>query len=118
MIKNEDLISGKFYYSFEYAGTKDNNFIFKYENDIKECKYISDFMNKRNKRMNLKFGGNFYNKTTRLATDKEKHHLEVCIDADKYVEYEEAMKSYIKPIEPTIQDDPELSNILIKLLTQ
>lgn len=57
-------------------------------------------------------------KNIRLATLEEIHWLDVCIEANKYIEYEEAMKTYVKPIEPVIQDDPELSNILIKLLTQ
>lgn len=61
-------------------------------------------------------GGNFSN-AERLATDEERHWLNMCIEANKYIEYEEAILTF-NQIKPITKDDPELSNILIKLLTQ
>lgn len=53
----------------------------------------------------------------RLATAFEIHWLESCITNNKKISYNEAMLTFV---DPTInyQQDPELSNILIKLLTQ
>lgn len=53
----------------------------------------------------------------RLATKKEIYWLDECIKQDKFISFEEAMKSFEEPI--IIYDnkpDPELNEILIKLL--
>lgn len=57
-------------------------------------------------------------KNIRLATPEEKHWLDWCILANKYVEYEEAIKHYVGPTIVTKEPikDPELDKILIKLL--
>lgn len=56
-------------------------------------------------------------KNIRLATPEEKHWLDWCILANKYVEYEEAMKHYIPiVVNKEFIKDPELDKILIKLL--
>ena len=116
ILNNEDLIEGEFYYCTNYSGKKNNNFIFKC-NDIKEGVYISDIVNNVYKKA-FEFEGTFNGEDIRSATDEEIHWLNQCILADRYIEKNIAMKSYIEPIKPAIQDDPELSNILIKLLTQ
>jgi len=115
MIDNKDLIEDEFYYSFEYGGHKDNNYILKWNNSG-ECFSCSCHTNI--KHQNVFYPqGDFTSKVTRLATSEEKHHLKICIESKKYIKYNEAMKYYIKPIEPTIQDDPNLGEILIKLLS-
>lgn len=102
----------------------------------KEVYYCEVFGNpylfeyQKNKRNNIKHlqinktyysacGWDFYIDKTltliRLATDEEKYWLKECISQDKHVTYDEAMESYSSLI---TKDDPELSNILIKLLTQ
>ena len=64
-------------------------------------------------------GWNFYTDKTltfiRLATSEEKHWLKECIKQERHITYDEAMESYSSLI---TKDDPELSTILIKLLTQ
>lgn len=59
-------------------------------------------------------GGGVFSDAERLATDEERHWLDTCIKANKFIPYNEAILSYIT----NTKDDPELSNILIKLLTQ
>lgn len=54
-----------------------------------------------------------YWQTSKLATSEEIHWLDTCILHDRFIEYEEAMISYCKSINP----DSELKQILIKLLT-
>jgi len=49
-----------------------------------------------------------------IASSEQKHWLNECIKINKYISYDEAILSYIT----NTKDDPELSNILIKLLTQ
>lgn len=64
-------------------------------------------------------GWDFYTDKTltliRLATSEEKHWLKECIKQERHITYDEAMESYSSLI---TKDDPELSTILIKLLTQ
>lgn len=116
MINSGDLIKGEFYYCTDYGGSKNNNFILLFKEDW-DCTYVSDTMNNVHSKKFENEGG-FSGENLREATLEEQHWLEVCILSNKYIEKDEAMKTYVKPIEPVIQDDPELSNILIKLLTQ
>jgi hypothetical protein len=48
-------------------------------------------------------GGGFSYDNMRLATPEEKHWLEECIKADKFIEYDEAMKSFIPEYVECIQ---------------
>ena len=56
-------------------------------------------------------------KNIREATPEEEHWLWSCKNISEFVDYKTAMLSFVKPNIIT-KDDPELSNILIKLLTQ
>jgi len=114
MIRNEDLIENTYYYSEKYSGTLNNNFILKYEKDVTSCSFIPDFMNK-NSHADFHNDGTFNHRITRLATDEEIHWFKICFEAKSYIKYEEAMKTF-NQIKPTIQDDPNLGEILIKLL--
>lgn len=51
----------------------------------------------------------------RLATAFEIHWIESCITNNKQISYEDAMLTFIEPI--NYQQDSEYNNILIKLLT-
>ena len=114
-MKLEDIQFDEIYFCQDYAN-KNNNFIclFK-ENDASP--FVPDITNPHfNKRFST---GLFYkHHITRLATPKEKHWLQWCILANKYVEYEEAMKHYVEPIVVNKEfiKDFELDEILIKLL--
>jgi len=85
-IKKEDLIIGEIYKSTR------GSHIFKYVD-----KNGSDnlYCNDRNKfgKKNATVGNGLDNITN--ATSEEKHWLEECIKADKFIEYDEAMKSFI-----------------------
>lgn len=113
MIKDEDLIEGKFYYSKDFSDTKDNNFIVKYFKGYNSI-YIPDTMNTRLPKR-LESEGCFLGNIARLATPEEQHWLEVCIANNRYFEYTDAMKTYVKPINPKTTDS-DLTEILTKLL--
>ena len=115
MIKDKDLIEGEFYYSKDFSGTKDNNFILKYFEEYNSI-YIPDTMNTRLPKI-LESEGNFNENVTRLATPEEQHWLEVCIANNRYFEYTDAMKTYVKPINPktTVSDLTEILTKLLKL---
>ncbi len=115
-LREDELIVGKYYYSENYNDRVNNNFILRLDTHSNNCIYISDYMNNTHTKC-FDLGGGFKNEITRLATIEEIHWFDQCVLANKYVEYEEAMKTF-NQVKPTIQDDPELSNILIKLLTQ
>ncbi len=86
-IKKEDLIKNKIYVH------KNGNIVkYKYLTDFgKICgKHIGESKNIFNNN-----GGNFVIKELRLATPQEKHWLNMCIEADKFISYEEAMKTFI-----------------------
>ena len=98
-IKKEELIEGEIYYVSTTYGfwmiglvTKSNN------GDNSNCDFRGNatFINKRlefNKDQSWCYKGN--HRTYRLATPEEKHWLETCIKENKFVSYEEAMKSFI-----------------------
>lgn len=72
--------------------TKSNN------GDNSNCDFRGNatFINKRlefNKGKSWCYKGN--HRTYRLATPEEKHWLNCCITADKFITFEEAMKSFI-----------------------
>lgn len=55
-------------------------------------------------------------KNIRLATPQEIHWLDCCINNGDFISYEDAMLTFVEPI--NYQQDTEYNNILIKLLTQ
>jgi hypothetical protein len=56
-------------------------------------------------------------KNSKIASLEEIHWLDCCIVANNFITKEEAMLSYINPSKRSIESDPELEQILIKLLT-
>ena len=104
----KDLIINEYYYSKDYNGVKNNNFIFKYLGDINDCPYITC---KVNTKTHIYHNGVFTNNITRLATPEEKHHLDICMLFNKYISFEETMESFIKK-----DESKELEFIYKKLL--
>jgi hypothetical protein len=90
IIKKEDLIENEIY------TTESNSlvYIFKLEKDIENC--FNVYQNGSFKKL-FKYG-NFSKDSYvfRKAKAEKKHWLETCIKLDKYVEYSEAMKSFVK----------------------
>ena len=60
-------------------------------------------------------GGNFYIGTFKLATSEEKHWLNTCIEQDKFITFEEAMKTFIPEYVECIRE--EMHNFFGKLGT-
>jgi len=87
-LKKEDLIEGEIY--FRKNNNTESLFIFQKnkQNCVKYCLFITE--NNLKKTWSL-----IYYDNLRLATPEEKHWLETCIQQDKYVSYEEAMKTFI-----------------------
>lgn len=86
-IKKEDLIENEIYVH------KNGNIVkYKYLSDFgKVCgEYVGESKNIFNNN-----GGNFVIKKLQLATPQEKHWLNSCITADKFITFEEAMKTFI-----------------------
>lgn len=90
-IKKEDLIKGEIY-------THQNGNIVKYEFlnlDNQVCgKHIGQNKTRFCSDM-IKHQGLFKIKELRLATPEEKYWLKTCIEQDKFITFEEAMKSFI-----------------------
>ena len=108
----EDLKPDDYYYA-EY---KNSNPIESVIVKGTEGKRSNIYINNRNSRFWLQNKPEA-NQNIRLATLKEIHWIEECIRMKVYVSFEEAMESFhTKPIED-IKDDPELNEILIRLLT-
>lgn len=110
-MKLPKLIDKEIYYCEVFS----NPYVFEYQkNKTGNIKHLQC-----NKTYYSAWGWNFHTDKTltliRLATDEEKHWLKECIKQERYITYDEAMESYSSLI---TKDDPELSNILIKLLTQ
>ena len=87
-IKKEELIIGKIYNCANIRGSK---YIVKIPNDL----YNSTNINKDVPRLYKM--GNFTKETLQwsLATPEEKHWLNECIKLDKFITFEEAMKTFI-----------------------
>jgi len=88
-IKKEELIEGEI-----YTHEKGNIFRCDQINNTIICgKYINITQNVFRKPPENP--GNFWIKEIRLATSEEKHWLESCITADKFITFKEAMKTFI-----------------------
>ena len=87
-IKKEELIIGEIYNCANISGSK---YIVKIPNDL----YNSTNINKDVPRLHKM--GNFTTETLQwsLATPEEKHWLNTCIEQDKFITFEEAMKTFI-----------------------
>ena len=92
-IKKEDLIKDEVYINNNHC-----RHIFKYENDLYNC--INIYSDKSAKINTLFKRGNFTNNKLVFtkATPQEKHWLERCIAADKFIEFTEAMKTFEKEL--------------------
>ena len=98
-IKKEELIEGELYYVSTTYGfwmiglvTKSNNG----DNSNDAFRGNATFISERlefNKDQSWCYKAN--HRTYRLATPEEKHWLNCCITADKFITFEEAMKSFI-----------------------
>ena len=95
-IKKEELIIGEIYNCANISGSK---YIVKIPNDL----YNSTNINKDAPRLHKM--GNFTTETLQwsLATPEEKHWLNCCITADKFITFEEAMKTFIPEYVECIQ---------------
>lgn len=91
-MNREDLKDGEIY-------SHSNGNIVKYESIVRENttivngKYIGDIKGCRNYKT---IGGAFIVSELKEATPEQKHWLEVCIQHDKFVEYDEAIKTFAK----------------------
>lgn len=108
----KDLKSDDYYYA-EYTGNGEFVIVKGTEGARPNLYVNSD----ENKNSFWKFNQSSAFKNLRLATPQEIHWLECCIEKRIFISFEEALKSFIDP-SINYQQDPELSNILIKLLTQ
>jgi|688.fasta_scaffold61079_2 hypothetical protein len=87
-LQKEDLIEGEIYKAFTF---NNNKYIFKKTNHLTDCDNINSYLNIFHKKT-----GNFnYNIASFTEiTPEEKHWLEECIKIDKFVSYEDAMKTF------------------------
>jgi len=90
-MNQNDLKKGEIYFSENYANKPNNNFILQYNNSNSNW-FIPDITNNHSvRRFN---SGEFVStQITRLATPEERHWLNECIKADKYITKDEALKS-------------------------
>jgi hypothetical protein len=86
-IKKEDLKDGEVYVAIN---SQNNRYVFKKTNNLKKCYNISHY-----NIFHVKTGNfNTIIKTFLETTPEEKHWLETCIKANKFISYEDAMKSF------------------------
>ncbi len=106
-IKKEDLIEGEIYTN------KDSGNIVKYQfldNENRICgKFIGG--NKNMFQSNLQdHPGRFVIINLKSSTSEEKHWLETCIKLDKFITFEEAMKTFIPGYVECIIEQPQYGN--------
>lgn len=90
-MKDSDLIPGRCYYSLNYQKSL-FNYLFKYEGNLKCCRYIDANVN-----VNMLFNnGIFTNEVTREASPEETHWMEECIKHGIFISFDDAMKTFPK----------------------
>jgi len=108
-IKKEELIKGKIY-------THQNGNICRYDQIVNNSiigKHLG--YNKSEFRKPPNNLGNFNIDEMKLSTPEEKHWLEICINADKFIEYNKAMKSFIPEYVECIVGYSGMTNISAKI---
>jgi len=108
-MKLPKLINGEIYYCNVFS----NPYLFKMQKNKSDIKHLQC-----NKEYFSNWGWDFWTDSTlteiQIASVEQKHWLNECIKINEYISYDDAMLSFTL----NIKDDPELGNILIKLLTQ
>lgn len=99
----KDLKEGEIYNSdCNNENNYNGSYLFMYNSTLNKYNYIG-----YNYSINTseKAGNNFnklsyhgWKKDIKLATPEQKHWLNECIKADKYISYEEAMKTFVKDL--------------------
>lgn len=87
-IKNCDLKDGEIYVDTKYPSCN----IFMWSSKIKNAKYYTS----DNRSGFSKNGGGFHDDKNRLATEQERRWLMLMIKLDKYVPYEQFIKTFSK----------------------
>lgn len=102
-LQKSDLINGEIYKANNHIGS----YIFKATNDLRNIINISS------SKMLFKDGNvNVKSLIFLEATPEEKHWLETCIKEDKFVSYEEAMKTFIPEYVEAIDNNHSNSEII------
>jgi hypothetical protein len=90
MLKIEELQEGEIYSCYHKNVSKNNKSIFKATKDNKNVNRVTYELTSFFKSSNYSYGLS----DIQIATFKEKHWLNECIKADKFISYEEAMKTF------------------------
>ena len=109
-MKLPKLIDGEIYYCNVFS----NPYLFKMQKNKSNIKHLQC-----NNGYFSTWGWDFWTDRTCTIIEPAKkdqiHWLNECIKLDKYISFDEALLTFKDTI--VFKDDPELSNILIKLLT-